>query len=59
MGTVRADKHLEAAVLNTLYRDLMHAKREQKKLSRRQSLLDGGDASGHAARVREYEVMMR
>lgn len=32
---MREDKHLEAAVLNTLYRDLMHAKREQKKLHRK------------------------
>ena len=32
---MKEDKHLEAAVLNTLYRDLMYAKREQKKMQRK------------------------
>ena len=55
-AAMREDKHLEAAVLNTLYRDLMHAKREQKKLTRRMSVADSqGD---RAARLREYEVML-
>jgi hypothetical protein len=54
---MKEDKALEAAMLNTLYRDLM----QRKRVARRNSTLDGDGGGGgdHASHVREYEVMMR
>ena len=52
---MREDKSIEAAVLNTLYVDLVRGIREQRSLERKKSVAGGT----HEDRVREYEVMMR
>jgi len=60
---MKDDKSVEAAVLNTLYLDLVRGLREQRRALRKQEMesADGG-ASNEAQRRetrKEYEVMMR
>jgi len=61
---MREDKSIEAAVLNTLYLDLVRGLREQRKVQRQQSVLQAHDSTASAAAQqresrKQYEVMMR
>ena len=54
---MREDKSIEAAVLNTLYVDLVRGIREQRSLERKHQSRQPPQKSGE--KLREYEVMMR